>query len=197
MMKQDTIHIHDLSIGYRTKNDTKLVASHIQARIYSGELTCLLGENGVGKSTLLRTLSAFQPKLGGEIAVLGRDVDSYSDKELSTTIGVVLTEKCDIRNMSVRELVEMGRSPYTGFWGRLGKEDKQVVEKSIALVRIENLASRMVHTLSDGERHEGHDSPRRGLRKHLLSFWTSRRFPRFPSKMEIMPIAPPSDTKHE
>ena len=83
MMRQDTIHINDLSIGYRTKNDTKLVASHIQARIYSGELTCLLGANGVGKSTLLRTLSAFQPKLGGEIAVLGRDVDSYSDKELS------------------------------------------------------------------------------------------------------------------
>ena len=146
MMRQDTIHINDLSIGYRTKNDTKLVASHIQARIYSGELTCLLGANGVGKSTLLRTLSAFQPKLGGEIAVLGRDMDSYSDKELSTTIGVVLTEKCDIRNMSVRELVEMGRSPYTGFWGRLDKEDKQVVEESIALVRIENLASRMVYT---------------------------------------------------
>ena len=121
MMKQDTIHIHDLSIGYRTKNDTKLVASHIQARIYSGELTCLLGANGVGKSTLLRTLSAFQPKLEGEIAVLGRDVDSYSDKELSTTIGVVLTEKCDIRNMSVRELVEMGRSPYTGFSGAVGQ----------------------------------------------------------------------------
>ena len=136
-MRQDTIHINDLSIGYRTKNDTKLVASHIQARIYSGELTCLLGANGVGKSTLLRTLSAFQPKLEGEIAVLGRDMDSYSDKELSTTIGVVLTEKCDIRNMSVRELVEMGRSPYTGFWGRLDKEDKQVVEESIALVRIE------------------------------------------------------------
>ena len=152
MMRQDTIHINDLSIGYRTKNDTKLVASHIQARIYSGELTCLLGANGVGKSTLLRTLSAFQQKLGGEIAVLGRDMDSYSDKELSTTIGVVLTEKCDIRNMSVRELVEMGRSPYTGFWGRLDKEDKQVVEESIALVRIENLASRMVYTLSDGER---------------------------------------------
>ena len=71
-MRQDTIHINDLSIGYRTKNDTKLVASHIQARIYSGELTCLLGANGVGKSTLLRTLSAFQPKLGGEIAVLGQ-----------------------------------------------------------------------------------------------------------------------------
>ena len=67
-------------------------------------------------------------------------------------MGVVLTDKCDIRNMSVRELIGMGRSPYTGFWGRLGKEDKQIVEEAIAMVRIENLASRMVHTLSDGER---------------------------------------------
>ena len=85
-MRQDTIHINDLSIGYRTKNDTKLVASHIQARIYSGELTCLLGANGVGKSTLLRTLSAFQQKLGGEIAVLGRDIDRKSTRLNSSHI---------------------------------------------------------------------------------------------------------------
>ena len=188
MMKQDTIHIHDLSIGYRTKNDTKLVASHIQARIYSGELTCLLGANGVGKSTLLRTLSAFQPKLEGEIAVLGRDVDSYSDKELSTTIGVVLTEKCDIRNMSVWELVEMGRSPYTGFWGRLGKEDKQVVEKSIALVRIENLASRMVHTLSDGERQKVMIAKALAQETPVIFLDEPTAFLDFPSKVEIMQL---------
>lgn len=197
MMRQDTIHINDLSIGYRTKNDTKLVASHIQARIYSGELTCLLGANGVGKSTLLRTLSAFQPKLGGEIAVLGRDMDSYSDKELSTTIGVVLTEKCDIRNMSVRELVEMGRSPYTGFWGRLDKEDKQVVEESIALVRIENLASRMVHTLSDGERQKVMIAKVLAQETPVIFLDEPTAFLDFPSKVEIMPIAPPSDAKHE
>lgn len=197
MMRQDTIHINDLSIGYRTKNDTKLVASHIQARIYSGELTCLLGANGVGKSTLLRTLSAFQPKLGGEIDVLGRDMDSYSDKELSTTIAVVLTEKCDIRNMSVRELVEMGRSPYTGFWGRLDKEDKQVVEESIALVRIENLASRMVHTLSDGERQKVMD--RQGTGSGNTCYLSGRAdcFPRFSEQGGDHAIAPPSDAKHE
>ena len=188
MMRQDTIHINDLSIGYRTKNDTKLVASHIQARIYSGELTCLLGANGVGKSTLLRTLSAFQPKLGGEIDVLGRDMDSYSDKELSTTIAVVLTEKCDIRNMSVRELVEMGRSPYTGFWGRLDKEDKQVVEESIALVRIENLASRMVHTLSDGERQKVMIAKALAQETPVIFLDEPTAFLDFPSKVEIMQL---------
>ena len=188
MMRQDTIHINDLSIGYRTKNDTKLVASHIQARIYSGELTCLLGANGVGKSTLLRTLSAFQQKLGGEIAVLGRDMDSYSDKELSTTIGVVLTEKCDIRNMSVRELVEMGRSPYTGFWGRLDKEDKQVVEESIALVRIENLASRMVYTLSDGERQKVMIAKALAQETPVIFLDEPTAFLDFPSKVEIMQL---------
>ena len=188
MMRQDTIHINDLSIGYRTKNDTKLVASHIQARIYSGELTCLLGANGVGKSTPLRTLSAFQQKLGGEIAVLGRDMDSYSDKELSTTIGVVLTEKCDIRNMSVRELVEMGRSPYTGFWGRLDKEDKQVVEESIALVRIENLASRMVYTLSDGERQKVMIAKALAQETPVIFLDEPTAFLDFPSKVEIMQL---------
>ena len=152
------------------------MASHIQARIYSGELTCLLGANGVGKSTLLRTLSAFQPKLEGEIAVLGRDVDNYSDKELSTTIGVVLTEKCDIRNMSVRELVEMGRSPYTGFWGRLGK------------VRIENLASRMVHTLSDGERQKVMIAKALAQETPVIFLDEPTAFLDFPSKVEIMQL---------
>lgn len=188
MMKQDTIHINDLSIGYRTKHETKRVASHIQARICSGELTCLLGENGVGKSTLLRTLSAFQPKLEGEITVLGREVGSYSDKELSTTIGVVLTEKCDIRNMSVRELVEMGRSPYTGFWGRLGKADKRIVEESIALVRIGNLASRMVHTLSDGERQKVMIAKALAQETPVIFLDEPTAFLDFPSKVEIMQL---------
>ena len=105
-----------------------------------------------GKSTLLRTLSAFQPKLGGNIFIEGKEIGDYTDKQLSRVISVVLTEKCDIRNMSVVELIGLGRSPYTGFWGTLSKEDKTVVDKSIALVGIPHLAHRMVHTLSDGER---------------------------------------------
>lgn len=187
-MKEATIQIKDLSIGYRSKNDTKLVASHITTTIYSGELTCLLGANGVGKSTLLRTLSAFQPHLSGEIALLSRNIQDYSDKALSTIVGVVLTDKCDIRNMSVRDLVEMGRSPYTGFWGRLGKEDKRIVEEAIALVRIENLASRMIHTLSDGERQKVMIAKALAQETPVIYLDEPTAFLDFPSKVEIMQL---------
>ena len=151
-MDGQTIKLRDLGIGYQTKQGVKTVAEHLNGAIRSGELTCLLGANGVGKSTLLRTLSAFQPKTAGEIIIEGRELDSYTDKELSRRIGVVLTEKPDVRNMSVRELVSLGRSPYTGFWGTYSKEDLQIVDEAIALVGIEALSQRMVHTLSDGER---------------------------------------------
>ena len=76
--KNETLRLRDLSIGYLSKHHRKVIASHIDATIYSGELTCLLGANGVGKSTLLRTLSAFQPKLAGEINLLGKDISEYS-----------------------------------------------------------------------------------------------------------------------
>lgn len=113
-MNKETIRLEELSIGYSIKkHHAKEVASHIQATIRSGELTCLLGENGVGKSTLLRTLSAFQPKLGGHIWLLGREVESYTDRQLSRIISVVLTERCEIRNMTVRDLVGMGPVSYT------------------------------------------------------------------------------------
>ena len=116
-MNKETIHIENLSIGYPGKEDVKVVADGICARINSGELTCLLGANGVGKSTLLRTLSAFQPKLGGNIFIEGKEIGDYTDKQLSRVISVVLTEKCDIRNMSVVELIGLGAQPLHRFLG--------------------------------------------------------------------------------
>ena len=116
-MKKTTIQLQNLSTGYREKGGNKLVSSNISADIESDELTCLIGANGIGKSTLMRTLAAFQPKLSGEIVVQGKEIDAYTDKELARIISVVLTERCDIQNMTVEELVGLGRSPYTGFWG--------------------------------------------------------------------------------
>ena len=145
---ESTVVIEGLSIGYG-KNT---VADNINASIQKGELTCLLGANGVGKSTLLKTLSGFLGKLGGKISIMGKELDSYTPKELSTTLGVVLTDKCDIRNMSVRDIVGMGRSPYTSFWGALSKEDYEIIDQAIEMIGITHLSGRMVHTLSDGER---------------------------------------------
>ena len=87
-MKQKTIHIENLSIGYLGKTDVKVVADRINAGINCGELTCLLGANGVGKSTLLRTLSAFQPKLGGKIEIVGKKIDEHM-ADIVTSIGVL------------------------------------------------------------------------------------------------------------
>ena len=90
-MKKTTIQLQNLSTGYREKGGNKLVSSNISADIESDELTCLIGANGIGKSTLMRTLAAFQPKLSGEIVVQGKEIDAYTDKELARIISVVLT----------------------------------------------------------------------------------------------------------
>lgn len=182
------IHIEDLSIGYCEKKKRRVVAEHIHADIHAGELTCLLGTNGVGKSTLLRTLSAFQPKLGGTISLQGKDIDDYSDKQLARLVGLVLTEKCDIRNMSVTDLIGMGRSPYTGFWGMLSADDRAVIDRAIALIGIEKLAHRMVHTLSDGERQKVMIAKALAQETPVILLDEPTAFLDFPSKVEMMQL---------
>ena len=187
-MKETTIRLRDLSIGYPDKHNTKRVAEHLNASIHSGELTCLLGTNGVGKSTLLRTLSAFQPPLGGTIDLLDRPLSTYDDRQLATVIGVVLTEKSDIRNMTVEELVGLGRSPYTGFWGTLKEGDRRIVHDAIARVRIEPLTQRMVHTLSDGERQKVMIAKALAQETPIIFLDEPTAFLDFPSKVEVMQL---------
>ena len=187
-MKETTIRLRDLSIGYPDKHNTKRVAGHLNASIHSGELTCLLGTNGVGKSTLLRTLSAFQPPLGGTIDLLDRPLSTYDDRQLATVIGVVLTEKSDIRNMTVEELVGLGRSPYTGFWGTLKESDRKIVHEAIARVRIEPLTQRMVHTLSDGERQKVMIAKALAQETPIIFLDEPTAFLDFPSKVEVMQL---------
>ncbi|WP_443702668.1 ABC transporter ATP-binding protein [Prevotella sp.] len=142
----------NLSIGYPQGKSSRVVMKGINAELHKGRLTCLIGANGAGKSTLLRTISAFQPKLGGDILIRDRKLESFSREELARLIGVVLTERPSVQHLTARQMVAMGRSPYTGFFGRLSDEDNAVVTESMRMVGIEHLAERMVHSLSDGER---------------------------------------------
>lgn len=185
-MREETIVIRNLSTGYKGKKHVKVIAKEVNATICSGELTCLLGANGAGKSTLLKTLSAFLHPLGGEIWIQGKLLADYSDKELSTVIGVVLTEKCQLRNMTVNELIGMGRSPYTGFWGTLTRKDKQIVDDAIALVGIEGLKERMVHTLSDGERQKVMIAKALAQETPVIFLDEPTAFLDYPSKVEIL-----------
>jgi iron complex transport system ATP-binding protein len=187
-MKPITIEIEDLSTGYVEKKGIKLVAQHLQASIHSGELTCLLGANGAGKSTLLRTLSAFQPAMAGTVRLLGKPLSSYSDAALARIVGVVLTEKCEVRNMSVFDLVSMGRSPYTGFWGKLRASDEEKVREALMLVGIEALAQRMVHTLSDGERQKVMVAKALAQETPIIFLDEPTAYLDFPSKVEMMQL---------
>ena len=152
MKKKIVIQGKDLTIGYRTGKKEKIVHQHLNFQLHAGELTCLLGANGAGKSTLLRTLSASQPSLAGELRILDKPVSAYTEKERSRTIGVVLTDKTFTGGLSVYELVALGRQPHTGFFGRLTKEDRRIVEEAMENVGIAHKARNYTAELSDGER---------------------------------------------
>ena len=188
MQEQETITIRNLATGYKGKHKTHIVARDINASIYAGELTCLLGANGAGKSTLLHTLSGFLPKLSGEIRIMNKEVEKYSDADMSKVISVVLTEKCDLRNMTVEEMVALGRSPYTGFWGVLKKGDKEIVSRAIAGVGIEVLTGRMMHTLSDGEKQKVMIAKALAQETPVIFLDEPTAFLDFPSKVEMMQL---------
>ena len=185
---KQTIKLENLGIGYRGKHGVKEVASGINASLYAGELTCLIGPNGVGKSTLMRTVCAFQEKLGGNIVIDGKELEAYPDKELSKKIGVVLTHKPQIQNMNVEELVALGRSPYTGFWGKLEKEDRKIVSDAISLIGIDNLRSRMIQNLSDGERQKVMIAKAIAQQTPIICLDEPTAFLDFPSKIETMQL---------
>lgn len=147
-----TISLKNLSTGYVTRKKEIVISKQLNASLNRSEMICLLGPNGAGKSTLLRTLAGFQSSLGGEVLIMNRELKSYSNKELAKIISVVLTDNSGIRNMTAQEVVAIGRSPYTGFWGKMQEKDKKIVEKCMQWVGITNLAERKMQTLSDGER---------------------------------------------
>lgn len=187
-MKQKTLEIRNLSIGYIGRHQRKVVAEDINADIYNGELTCLIGSNGVGKSTLVKTLTGFQPKLEGEVLLLGKEIDTYSEKKMSHQVSVVLTDKCDIRNITVRELVGYGRSPYSGFWGKLNDADKKIVGEAMTKVKVSNFANRMVNTLSDGERQKVMIAKALAQATPIIFLDEPTAFLDYPSKVEIMQL---------
>ena len=186
--KTETIRVVGLETGYRNGNKITVITRGVSASLYSGELTCLLGPNGAGKSTLLKTLTAFLPPVKGDIFIENKPLSDYSDAELSKVIGVVLTEKLNLNNMSVEELVGLGRSPYTGFWGHMNDNDRRLVAEAISLVGIESLSGRMIQTLSDGERQKVMIAKALAQETPVIFLDEPTAFLDYPSKVEIMQL---------
>lgn len=128
-----------------------MIADPISFSLEKSKLTALVGANGIGKSTLLRTLTASQAPLSGNVWLNGKDISNYSPKELAQRLSVVLTEKLPPSHLTVFEIVALGRQPYTNWLGDLSDIDKQKTEEAIKRVQIEPLIHKKHFELSDGQ----------------------------------------------
>lgn len=140
----------NLGIGYAGKSKAT-VAQGINISLTEGTLTALIGANGIGKSTLLRTLTGIHPPLSGSILLNGKSLPSYPARELAQHLSIVLTETLPPSNLTVFELVALGRQPYTNWLGSLSDEDMAQVERALQLTQIEHLSDKKHHEISDGQ----------------------------------------------
>lgn len=152
MNAKTTISVQNVCIGYIYKRKQIRLYEHLNFDLYRGELISLLGPNGAGKSTLLRTLSKQQPLLEGNIQLNDKNLTDYNERTISRVLGLVLTDKTSTGGLNVRELVELGRYPYTNFFGRLSDEDNQIIDKAMKDTGIFHKADSYMAELSDGEK---------------------------------------------
>ena len=147
------LEISKLEIGYpQRRGKPVMVAGPIDISIDHGELICLLGPNGVGKTTLLRTIAGIQNSLNGTISILQQKLSTVDKKKLAKLLSVVLTEQIGYGNLTSYELISLGRIPYTGWFGNLDQDDKEKISWAIESTNIQHLANKSIHELSDGER---------------------------------------------
>jgi len=147
----DILSTKDLSIGYRQGKQENILMSGLDLHLASGELVCMLGPNGVGKSTLLRTLASLQPPLSGQVWLGDTQIEKLSRQEVATGISLVLTDRPAAGNLKVYDLLSLGRHPHTDWSGRLRPQDRQKIEWAIGITKIEHLTDQLLMSLSDGQ----------------------------------------------
>ena len=140
----------DLAIGYRHKSKTKSVAESIDISLQQGKLTCLMGANGIGKSTLIKTLTGVLPPLSGEVVIGSQNINSLNNLQKAQTISVVLTDKPATGYMNVRDLICLGRFPYTNWQNSFSNDDVEIVDRAIGAVGLTEQADTLLSELSDG-----------------------------------------------
>ena len=151
MTEHTILEVKDLSIGYPKKSTPLLISEAISFSAQKGELLAIVGGNGVGKSTLLRSLAKVQPSLKGSVAIEGRSIQNLTLKQLARKISLVLTEALPTKNLTVKELIALGRQPHTNWIGTLSKVDIEKVENAIRQVEMSELLEKKCYELSDGQ----------------------------------------------
>lgn len=151
-MKKASILGKNLSLGYSKGKVRKEVLSKLNFELLTGEMTCLLGPNGVGKSTLVKAILGQLKPFIGEVLLNEKPISTYSNEALARELSVVLTEPFLPANMTVGQLVAMGRIPHTNWTGKLSESDREIVQKALSATKIEYLRDERLSEISDGQR---------------------------------------------
>lgn len=147
------IELENLSVGYEQPGGTPLeILKGINFSATQGEMVALIGCNGIGKSTLLRTLAGFQNYFSGKIKINNNELSQVGAKEMARIMSFVSTENIRVANMTVFDLVAFGRFPYTNWMGRLTENDRREVDEAIEKVGLRGFENRQITRISDGER---------------------------------------------
>lgn len=141
------IHFKHTVIGYK-----KALASISISELEAGKLYALIGSNGSGKSTFLKTLSGQLPLIEGQLFIQNQEISHFSRRALATTIGYVPTKFPDAEHLRVKDFVGLGRTPYLNTLGHLSTEDWTIVELSLEQVNCLHLRDKFTTQLSDGEK---------------------------------------------
>jgi len=180
-MKNEIINISNLSLGFK-----EAIFKDINAQIQKGSLNCLVGINGVGKSCFLKTLCSLLPKISGEIKINNKSIENYSSIDLAKILAVVLTEKIHVDYMSVKELVLLGRSPFTNWSGALCLEDHKIADQVMRQVGIFELRSFFFSELSDGQKQKALIARALAQKPKILILDEPTTFLDIPSKIDLI-----------
>jgi len=179
----------DLTVGYASsRHRTRAILERVNVSASHGELVCLLGPNGIGKSTLLRTLAAMQPALAGRVELDSQDTRALTPDELARRLAVVLTDRGVVDGLTARRVVELGRHPHIGWFGVLRQHDRAAVEAALAAVGASHLAQRETSRLSDGERQRVMIARALAQQPSVLLLDEPTAFLDLPSRVELMAL---------
>ncbi|HEY4618082.1 MAG TPA: ABC transporter ATP-binding protein [Flavobacterium sp.] len=151
MENKTILKASDISIGYSHKKGNTIISSNINLTLEKGQLISLIGANGIGKSTLLKTLTGIQKTLSGTVLLNGQNIHKLDSLTLAQNLSVVLTEKLPPSNLTVFELIALGRQPYTNWIGKLSELDVAKVNEAMELTKISHLAAKKYYEISDGQ----------------------------------------------
>jgi len=146
------IHIKNLSAGYQDGPEKRSVISNLNASVMPGELVGIIGQNGIGKSTLLRTITRLQQPISGQVMIHDKDISGYNRTAFAQKISFVSTEIVKLNHCSVHDLVAFGRYPYLNWFGKISRDDEYIINEAIEMVGLSSLALRNINQISDGER---------------------------------------------